>query len=103
MGGWDTTECNVRKQTKRSRLCLLIVTDHFCAAGFGVKASPTATMAVTRTVWSFGTDPQEMESGMMKTVRLSSTGYVRCRIEVMEMKLALSCMKSIHIYQFIFV
>lgn len=85
MGRWDPNDHHVRILEKKKRKSLEIaqlvfqLSDvSYCAAGSGVKTSPTATMGGTKTVWSSGTKTQVLVTGMMRPVILSKTGSVRC-------------------------
>lgn len=91
MGGWNSSDLNVGNLIYifcfLFFFCkVLLIQGHFYSdfdispslVGFGVKASPTAIMGETKTVWSFGTAHQASVIGMMRTVILNKTGSVRC-------------------------
>lgn len=90
MGRWNSNDLNVGNLLYMFFgffFCkVLLIQGHFYSdfdispslVGFGVKASPTAMMGETKTVWSFGTAHQASVIGMMRTVILNKTGSVRC-------------------------
>lgn len=92
MGGWNSSDLNVGnliymfffvwfffvKFCLSKDIFILPFDISPSLVGFGVKASPTAMMGGTKTVWSFGTAHQAPVIGMMRTVILNKTGSVRC-------------------------